>query len=263
MHLPVKPLAGLGVLVTRPAEQAGPLVHLLEGAGARVLQLPALVIAPGVDPQQAAGVLAHLRELNLAIFVSANAVRHGMPLIQGHGGLPPHVPIAAVGEATARGLHAAGIAEVITPAPRYDSEALLALPALRAVAGARVLIVCGAGGRELLAETLRARGARVERLECYRRIPPQVDPQPVIDAWQRGAIDIVSVTSVEALRNLHALLGPNGRACLLRTPLVVVSARMAQAARELAVREPVIVSRAASDGAILDAILAWASEREA
>lgn len=249
-------LTGVGVLVTRAATQADALVALLEDAGARVHRLPALAIEPAHDRQQVADLRTRLAQFQLAVFVSANAVHHGLPLLQAAGALPSSLAVAAVGEATARALHVAGIHEVTVPTGRFDSEALLALPALTNVAGKRILIVSGEGGRELLAHTLTARGARVEHLCCYRRVLPEVDVTPVLTAWRGGEIDIVTATSVDALQNLHALLGPEGQAQLAGSVLVVVSERIAQAARALGIGT-VLVSEAASDGAILRAILAW------
>jgi uroporphyrinogen-III synthase len=257
------PLAGVGVLVTRPTGQAEPLIRLLEEAGARAVHLPALAIAPPRDPQRAAAIVARLATFDLAIFVSANAVRHGLALIGGPTRLPARLRIATVGEATARALHAAGVERVIAPAQQFDSEALLALPELAHVAGRGIAIFRGEGGRELLADTLTARGARVEHVECYRRVKPDADVAAVVRDWNAGRIDIATVTSVEALRNLHELLGPEGQRCLARTPLVVVSGRIAEAARELGLAGEVLVSRAASDTAILDAVLAWQASHKA
>jgi uroporphyrinogen-III synthase len=257
------PLAGVGVLVTRPTGQAEPLIRLLEQAGAHAIHLPALAIVPPRDPQRAAAVVERLANFDVAIFVSANAVRHGLALIGGPAGLPARLRIAAVGEATARALHAAGIERVVVPASRFDSEALLALPELAHVAGQNIVIVRGEGGRELLADTLTARGARVEHLECYRRVKPDVDAAAAVREWAAGRIDIATVTSTEALRNLHELLGPEGQRCLARTPLVVVSGRIAQVARELGLAGEILVSRAASDADILDAVLAWQASHKA
>jgi uroporphyrinogen-III synthase len=263
MPTPNKPLAGVGVLVTRPTGQAEPLIRLLEEAGARAIHLPALAIAPPQDPQRVAAVVARLAASDLAIFVSANAVRHGLALIGGPTRLPARLRIAAVGEATARALHAAGVERVIAPAQRFDSEALLALPELAHVAGQNIVIFRGEGGRELLTDGLAARGARVAHVECYRRVKPDVDLTAAVRDWDAGRIDIATVTSVEALRNLHELLGPEGQRCLARTPLVVVSSRIAQAARDLGLAGEILVSRAASDAAILDAVLAWQAGHKA
>ncbi|WP_296815495.1 uroporphyrinogen-III synthase [Thiobacillus sp.] len=79
-----------------------------------------------------------------------------------------------------------GVEDVVTP-DGQDSEAVLALPQLQAVAGRQVVIVRGVGGRALMADTLRARGADVHFMECYRRTCPHADPAPCWRAGRRAA----------------------------------------------------------------------------
>jgi uroporphyrinogen-III synthase len=134
------------------------------------------------------------------------------------------VRAAALGAGTRRELEARGVRDLIAPEDGADSEALLALAPLREVAGARVLILRGAGGRELIAETLAARGARVEVVECYRRARPAGTAAP------GGTLDAVCANSGETLDNLAALLG---LARLRAAPLFVPHERVAQRAREL------------------------------
>jgi uroporphyrinogen-III synthase len=92
--------------------------------------------------------------------------------------------VFAVGPGTARALQAHGLDSIITP-DGQDSEALLALPQLADVAGKRVVIVRGVGGRALLADTLRARGAQVDFMECYRRMRPRADAGAAAGALAR------------------------------------------------------------------------------
>jgi len=153
------PLAGLKIAVTRPRDQAARLARHIEQAGGIPLLFPLLDIAPAQDQRVLREQISRLAEFDLAIFISPNAVQYGMAAIRAAGELPQKLKIATVGQGSAKALRELGIAEVIAPAERFDSEGLLALPELQHVAGWRVLILRGDGGRELLGDTLRARGA--------------------------------------------------------------------------------------------------------
>ena len=118
----------------------------------------------------------------------------------------------APGPGTAEALAAAGIAGARIPATTFDSEGLLELPELADVRGKRVLILRGDGGREHLGDTLRARGAHVEGVSCYRRARPRSDTKGLGEAFRDGAIDIVTITSSEALDNLWAIADDSLRA---------------------------------------------------
>jgi uroporphyrinogen-III synthase len=170
--------------------------------------------------------------------------------------LPPALHVACVGRGSARELKHFGIENVIVPPGRFDSEALLELPELQAVKGKRIVIFRGDGGRELLGDTLKARGAEIEYAECYRRVRPNTDMTPLLRRCARGEIDIVSVTSVDGLHNLFDMVGKAGQHWLIRTPVVVVSERMAEVCRTLGFKSEPRVA-AASDEAILEAIQTW------
>lgn len=249
------PLAGTGVLVTRPAHQAGSLCRLVEAAGGHAVRFPVLEISATL-PQASAALLARLASFDLAIFISANAVEHGLAAARAHGPWPPGLERAAIGRATAAALEAQGLPPAICPAGPFDSETLLLHPDLQAVAGQRIVIFRGVGGRELLAETLRARGAEVAYAEVYRRRRPSADPAPLLARWRAGAIDIVVVTSREGLANLWRLLGPEGQPLLRATQLVAASDRVLQLAAELAIRPTPVVAREASDAGLLEAVIA-------
>ncbi len=254
-------LRGLGVVVTRPAHQARGLVEALERAGARPIAFPALEIVPPRDLAALDTVIDRLHEYDLAIFISPNAVEHAVGRIRARrGDLPAGLRVAAVGRGSARELKRLGVGVDIVPPARADSEALLALPELQeeAVRGRRVVIFRGEGGRELLAETLRARGARVDYGEAYRRARPQADVGVLLRHWARGEIDLVTVTSNEALTNLFEMVGQLGRRWLRDTPLVVTGERQAALARELGMRGEVRVAGGAGDEQLMAAIAAWA-----
>ena len=255
-----RPLAGIGVLVTRPAEQADRLVSLIEAAGGRAIRFPTLAIAPPADPDALAAVLDRLADFDLAIFISPNAVEQAFKqFVQRRQALPPALAVACVGAGTAAALEARGVDALVPPA-RFDSEGLLALPALADVAGRQIVIFRGDGGRALLGDTLRARGAAVAYAECYRRVRPTADVGALYERWARGEIDVVTVTSVAALENLHHMLGhPDTRARLLATPVAVMHRAQGAACARLGFVHQPIVAQQATDAALVDAIGAWAA----
>ncbi len=242
-------LSGLGVLVTRPADQAEGLCRLIEAAGGRAIRLPAAQILPVTDPQPARTLLA--AHWDLIIFISRNAVIQALPLLP-DGRPPDGARIAAVGQATAGALATAGMEPDLIPAGRFDSEALLAMDALQDVLGFRVLIVRGEGGRATLGETLTNRGARVSYAEVYRRALPDLAPSRLLANWHHE-VQLATATSDDILRNLMHLLTPAGHDALIATPLVVVSERTATLARSLGFARVEVAERA-GDVEILDAL---------
>jgi len=247
-------LGGIGVLVTRAEHQAGRLAQLIEQQGGRSLKFPAVVISPPGQPERARACLNDLDSYRIVLFVSPNAVEWALQLIAPHR-LPDAPLFGAVGRGTALALAKAGYPVDIVPEGQFDSEALLATPALQRVRGRRILIVRGQGGRALLGDTLMARGAEVDYAEVYQRQCPATDSGPLLRRW-RDDVNLVTDTSCEILENLYTLLGETGRETLLETPLVVISARMRQRARELGFKQ-IILSRGADDQALLRTICAW------
>ena len=164
---------------------------------------------------------------------------------------------SGLGEGTARALAALGVGGCIVPSERFDSEALLALPALAAseVVGRRVAIFRGDGGRELLADTLRARGAQVDCITCYRRSGPSEGVAPLLAAWQAGQLDALTVSSSEGLRYLVNLLDATGRDYLRTTPVFVPHARIAENATALGLQRVILTGPA--DAGIIAGLRAY------
>ena len=228
-----RPLAGRHIVVTRPAEQALHLAELIAAAGGEVLLFPVLSISDIEDPAPLLAMAARLDDYDLAIFVSPNAVERALTPILAGRSWPPGTAVATVGKGSERALARFGITRVIAPSLRFDSEALLELPELQQMAGRRVVIFRGDGGRELLGDTLRARGARIDYVSCYRRSKPDSDGAPLMTLWARRELDALTVTSSEGLRNLHEMLGSAGRQALGQTPLFLPHQRIAEEAAML------------------------------
>ncbi|MEW6314053.1 MAG: uroporphyrinogen-III synthase [Pseudomonadota bacterium] len=244
------PLAGRGIVVTRPEAQARALNTAIREAGGNPIAFPVLEITDVADLREINVLIDRLDQFDLAIFISPNAVNKAMNLIRARRELPATLQIAAVGSGSQRELKHYGVNECIAPKRRFDSEALLELPELQDMRGKRVVIFRGDGGRELLGDTLVARGAALEYAECYRRGKPNLDAAPLLKMWARNEIHAVTVTSSEGLHNLFDMVGKLGQQWLKKTPLFAQHERIAGFARELGVAQ-VIVTASGDDGLLL------------
>lgn len=240
---------GLNVLVTRPEQQAQDLCDLIESAGGRCIRFPLLAVEPSAHSVKAVEMLAGLKRGAWAIFVSANAVAFAKRAFGGPIKLAKGVRVAAIGKATALALQQACVNVDLIPNGQFDSETLLASPEMHNISGRTCAILRGEGGRELLAETLQARGAIVLHAVVYRRVEPQANVSEFVDGWKQKHIDVVTMTSGEALRNLVSKAG-GGVESVQSTPMVVISNRLRREAMKLGFKT-VVVSEQAADHAIV------------
>jgi uroporphyrinogen-III synthase len=252
MTAPAAALAGRGIVVTRPAQQAGPLAARIRAAGGHPILFPVLEIVDTGDLQPLIDVIDRLDDYQLAVFISPNAVVRAMKQLGIRRSWPASLRVAAIGKGSVRELERSGVTGVIAPDRQFDSEHLLELPELQSVAGQRVVIFRGDGGRELLGDTLTARGARVDYVECYRRARPQADARPLLDAWDGNALHAVTITSSEGMRNLYAMVGESGRAQLRGTPVFAPHPRIAAVARELGCSH--VIDTAPGDDGLMEAL---------
>ncbi|UTA47777.1 uroporphyrinogen-III synthase [Simiduia sp. 21SJ11W-1] len=241
--------------LTRPADQAAATGAAFAALGFQVQLVPALEIAPLATADQQQAVRNRILDFDRyqwAIFVSQNAVRYGAAWLDEYWPqLPLHSQFLAVGQATAQALHDAGLPVVseLTITRAMNSEALLALPELQAVADQQILIFRGLGGRTYLGDTLRARGARVDYCELYQRQAPAGLNSQVAKALSAGPAWLC-VHSGESLHHLHAaLIAAGGGQPWRQWPLLVPGERVAELARGLGF-DTLLVAENATDSAM-------------
>ncbi len=251
------------VLVTRPAGQADGLCERLRSAGFSVSREPLLALEPlGELAPSGRRLVQDLDRFQHCIFISRNAVHFGLALLFDYWPRwPVGVACYAVGDSTAAALRDAGLV-VQTPGEDMTSEGLLALPPLQAVHGQRVLIVKGEGGRQALRETLVSRGAAVSELACYRRVAPALDGAALAARLLGESVQLILISSGEALANLTALLKPRETHKLARITLVVPSPRVAAEDVAAGWRQPEVAANAADDAMLAAAQRWWSGQRE-
>jgi len=245
------------VVVTRPQHQADNLCQQLAALGARVIRFPVIGIEQPEDPAELQAILARISDFDLAVFISANAVDQAIKCLPEQSQSLKSLKIAAVGKASAKALKRHGLHVNIVPQGKFNSEALLQHSDLQQMQGQRVIIFRGDGGREYLADILQQRGAKVEYAECYRRVKPDIDKAPLLTAWARNEIDVVTVTSNQALDNLFDLVGKAGQHWLQKTPIIGVSERIRELASRLGLRGEIQIATNATDDAMIEALHIW------
>lgn len=248
-------LTDIGVLVTRPLHQSDYLATRIEELGGKPWLFPTLEISASKNRQPLLDLIPHLGDYDLAVFVSPNAVENVMPLILADHTWPESVRAATVGKGSALALERYGIRNVIMPADGTDSEALLRMSQFENVQGQRVVVFRGNGGRKLLGDTLRERGAQVDYVECYCRSRPDIDSTSLLEYWNDGGIHAVIMTSSEGLNNLFDMVGIAGQQLLKATPMFTSHDRIAGKAEKLGVIK--VCRTAAGDEGMVQGLLSY------
>jgi uroporphyrinogen-III synthase len=255
-----RPLAGCGIVVTRPAHQADELCAAIASAGGEAFRFPTVAIR-GLEHALPGGTIEWW------VFVSPNAVAHAGALLAARGAAVSAGRIAALGPSTAAALRAAGVTVAVEAPDGLGSEGLLADRRFDPASGARIAIVRGVGGRELIAETLEPRGIEVLRVEVYERGLPEgaaVEAATVAltEAWSAGRVHAVIATSNALLENLHRLLDDRGRALLAGSQVVATSGRVLQLARQLGIRPVPLIAGSATSAALVATLARWWRPRD-
>lgn len=216
-------------LVTRPADQAGPLVAALDERGVGTVAIPTIAIeAADQGPLDAAA--RSLAEADWVVVTSANGARALLDAAARTGTDPASARWAAVGSATAVSLRASGVEPAYVPEGGTAAALAAGLPFRP---GARVLLARTDIADDVLPERLRAAGAHVESVVAYRTVEgPEASRAPIVDAVGSGSIDVLVFTSGSTARGLVALLPPALGPVALATPACCIGEPTAAAARE-------------------------------
>ena len=245
-------LAGMRVLVTRPEQRAATFADMLQTAGAEAVPFPVIAISEPLSTRSRETVLDNIASYQLAIFISPTAVEKTFEHIDT---LPDTLKLVALGKSTARALKALDYT-LSFEADTQDSESLLAQPQMQAeqVAQQKIVIFRGEGGRNLLADTLRERGAQVVYADIYRRALPVTEH---LQTAQLSNLQAVCVTSNQSLQ--HLMLLCDDLALLKTLPLFVPGQRCADLAQALGF-DAVHMASSATDDDMLGALLEWAKQ---
>jgi uroporphyrinogen-III synthase len=240
------------VISLRPLGQHGALRQGAARLGARTFALSTLRLAP----LDAGAALVEALRCPRVLATSPAAARYAaeQQRLHARAGQEWFAP----GAGTAAALRRAGIDYVHAPLREAGAEALLEEPLLQSLRGARIGVLTAPGGRDLLQQELRARGAKLSVAEVYRREPLAPSPDRLRKLARLPARSALMLSSGEALQVLWQALDEDGRARLRRRNCVASSERLAAQARRLGFPAP-LRARSARPEHLLDALATHAA----
>ena len=255
-------LQNIRVMVTRPVEQAIDLIEQINDAGGQASSFPTLEIQASADTESVERC-KFVSGYDWIIFISQNAVRYSLSLLP-IAAWPLRTCIASVGPTTSNALQQAGLQVNREPDNAMNSEALLVKFKDEELAGKKILIIRGIGGRETLANGLREMGALVDYAEVYSRHCPDHDNEHLLQQFEDG-IDIVTIASGETLQNFadiieNSSLNNQQKKELYSCPLVIVSERIKGLAEQLGFSDTVVVNEPENKG-VVNAIENWLGKK--
>ena len=266
------------IVITRPSGQARQLIELLsqtiENTGVakrslpEIVSLPLLTIVPKDDDQLADHIASVLKDADLVIFVSPNAIESVMRLLERdwQDFSKKIIPIGVMGGSSALALknHGIGLEENPTPVlipknnEQWDSEGLWQeLQSLKwNWSNRKIVIFKGEGGRDWLAETLKNAGATVEAISTYTRVPLDLK-NPAWHAIQQMDISqsLWLLTSSEAVRYLGQVVNNQLPQGLQSASALCSHHNIADAAQAVGFSE--VFTTDPGDEALIKSTLAW------
>lgn len=238
----------LNILLTRTLSQVQPLQTLVSQSGYQPILFPSLE----VEALSNAPLKNHY---DVLIFISSNAVEYGLETLKNleH----QQCKFFAVGAATANKLNEYGFKVDAFPSERASSEALLAMPEVKALVSKDILIFRGKGGRETLREGLEQYNT-VEYIEVYQRVVCDITPlhhSSLSEFLQsnKGIITATSVENLSALLSIIEQIDASVLATIKHYPLAVLSERIKNFAQSVGFSQIEIATQT-SDQGLLKAI---------
>lgn len=265
-------LAGKTVIVTRSVGQSSQFSDLLQQQGAKVIEMPALVIGPPSSWEQLDKAIANLSDFDWLILTSSNGIDYFFErlLTQGKDARAlAGVKIAVVGKKTAQSLKACGLQPDFIP-PDFVADSLIEhFP--EPLESKKVLFPrVETGGREVLVKDLTAKGAEVTEVAAYESgCPAQMAPE-ALDALQKQIVDIITFASSKTVKHFFQLLEtslpgdseqfPTPKSRLQSVCIASIGPQTSNTCRQLLGRVDVEAEEYTLDG-LTQVIVQWATDK--
>lgn len=201
-------LRGKRILITRARSQALSLAQRIESLGGEVVEFPTIEIRPPESYGPLDQAIKQIASYDWLIFTSVNGVDQFLNRFEKLGKKIADlagIEVGAIGPETAKRLTAAQIQPSLVP-KQYQAEGILEALISETVLGKRILIPRAAKARDILPEALRRWGARVDVVEAYQTVLPQVDVSALCQLLSEGTIDMITFTSSSTATNFAVML---------------------------------------------------------
>ncbi len=193
------PLLGKTVVVTRAQEQQGEARKLLISLGAKVLDLPALIIGPPDDLAPLDNALLEIDTFDWLVFSSGNGVNAVFERLKNlkknfSAEVFTKLKIAAVGRKTARQLKSFGVIANYVP-PDFVAESLIKNFPDSGQKSKLLLPRVQTGGRPFLSKAFHRKGFEVIEVAAYDSCCPESMPEETIIAFENAKVDAITFSS--------------------------------------------------------------------
>ena len=264
-------LKGLQALLVRPIQPDGHGDEILSAKliaeGALLHHFPVMKITPlesSLNQDLISHYILNLFLYDRAIFVSRAATFFVVDWLKRNSDLMPQVlPVGpryyAVGKTTATELKKYNV-DAELPECEFSSEGLLGLTSLQRLAGEKILIFSGVGGRQLLPDQLRSRGAVVSQCELYHRKISTDYTRNINDLLYSNKLGVVIIHSGELLAHLVSQIPGEGLNKLKKLPLLVPSERVSLLAKNMGFQYTICAPSALAED-IISVLSGWCSNQ--
>jgi uroporphyrinogen III methyltransferase/synthase len=212
-----QPLFGRRIAITRTREQAGVLREQLTALGVEVIEVPTIEIRDPASWEPLDSAIRRLEEFDYLLVTSAHGVRNFLRRLEAGGRDVRDLKdliIGAIGPATAAEFAKTGVKVDVVPR-EYAAEGLLEALGDRDLQGKAFLIPRAKVARDIVPRVLMEKGGRVEVVEAYKTVVPQL-PVGELQRLFTPSPDVITFTSSSTATNFARLAGENNVSELLR-----------------------------------------------
>lgn len=217
-----KPLFNRRIIVTRARQQASDLSRRIKELGGEPLEYPAIKIVSPDSYEKIDAAINDLRSYQWLIFTSINGVELFFQRLFSHGKdirELKDIGLCAIGPKTREGLMAKGLKVDVVP-EEYRAEAVVNELKARTGKGDNVLIPRAQVAREILPESLREMGLKVDVAPVYKTVKEENKISGLKEILENKEVDAITFTSSSTVKNFAMLLGNGDHERLLNDVFV-------------------------------------------